>query len=390
MSDAVLALNAGSSSIKFALYARAGDDLVLARRGEVEDVGGDGRFRARDADGTALADEDWGGAGEEAPARLLDWIEDHLGAERLAAVGHRIVHGGDDFCAPVRLDERTVARLEALTPLAPLHQPRSLSAAKALARERPDLVQVGCFDTAFHATIPPASRRFAIPRRFEAEGVRRFGFHGLSYTHVAERLPALMPGRRRVVAAHLGSGASLGALLDGRSVDTTMGFSALDGLVMATRCGALDPGVILFLLKEKGLGAEEIERLLYKESGLKGVSGLSSDIRDLQASNDKAAKEAVELFVLRAAKEIAAMAASLQGLDGLVFTGGIGEHQPAVRAMIGACLRWLGVELDEAANAAATGGEATIAAPGSRVAAVVLPADEEGVIARQTLRVVAG
>ncbi|KQT50655.1 hypothetical protein ASG43_05030 [Aureimonas sp. Leaf454] len=383
MADAILAINAGSSSIKFALYRHRDGDLQPVGRGAIEDIGATGRFHAASQTGESLADETWDADDGDMPLRLLGWIEAHLGSDRLVAVGHRIVHGGTGFTAPVRLTRDTLAALATLTPLAPLHQKRSLGPAVALAASRPDLLQVGCFDTAFHATIGAPANRYGLPRALHDEGIRKFGFHGLSYQHVAGRLSDLMPGRRKVVAAHLGSGASLCALLDGRSVDTTMGFSALDGLVMATRCGSLDPGIVLYLLQEKSMSVGEVETLLYRQSGLEGVSGLSSDLRRLVESRDPHAGEAVDLFVFRAAREIAALAATLQGLDGLVFTGGVGEHLPCIRARIADRLGWLGVRLNTDANAAAGAGTADIADPSAAVACCVVPADEELVVAQQ-------
>ena len=293
MPDAVLALNAGSSGIKYALFEVGGAGRPsLLSKGQVE-TGGDGQ-------GAALAS-------------LLAWAEGHLGADTLAAVGHRVVHGGRDFTAPVRLTRAVVDALDRLTPLAPLHQPHSLAPIRALMDIRPALPQVACFDTAFHHTMPPVATRVAIPRRFEAEGVRRYGFHGLSYEYIARTLRETQPrlAAGRVIVAHLGNGSSLCAMQDGRSVDTTMGFTALDGLVMGTRCGTLDAGVVLYLLQEKGLSAEALQHLLYNESGLLGVSGFSGDMRVLLASPAPAAREAIELFVFRIARETAALVASI-------------------------------------------------------------------------------
>ncbi len=381
MSDAVLALNAGSSSIKFAIFARGRATASL--RGELEEVDGTVHMTADATDAGMRVEERWDDGDPQARLhRLLDWVEAHLGADQLAAVGHRIVHGGDRFRDPVRLTPDVLARLEALTPLAPLHQPGSLAPVHAIAAARPALPQVGCFDTAFHATLPEIAWRYALPRDLDP-AIRVYGFHGLSYEHVARRLrdeaPDLAAGR--VVAAHLGSGASLCALRDGLSQDTTMGFSALDGLVMGTRGGALDPGVLLYLLQEKGLDGETLQTLLYRRSGLLGVSGIAADVRTLAGSDAPEAVEALALFCFRAAKLAAGMAASLGGLDGIVFTGGIGEHAPGIRATICDRLEWLGVTLDRALNAAGVG---RISASGSRVAVWVIPADEEASIARHT------
>jgi len=347
----------------------------------MEEQDGAVRLTASGAHGGPHVDESWGDADSGVQLhRLLDWIEAHLGADRLAAVGHRIVHGGLHFHAPVRLTRDVLAQLEDLTPLAPLHQPGCLAPVQAIAAARPTLPQVGCFDTAFHATLPEIAWRYALPRDLDP-AIRVYGFHGLSYEHVARRLrdeaPALAAGR--VVAAHLGSGASLCAMRDGRSLDTTMGFSALDGLMMGTRCGTLDPGVLLYLLREKGFDAEALQTLLYRRSGLLGVSGIAADVRTLTESDASEAAEALDLFCFRAAKLAAGMATSLGGLDGLVFTGGIGEHVPAIRAAICARLEWLGVELDPSLN---TRGISRVSTPGSRVAVRVIPSDEEASIAR--------
>jgi acetate kinase len=298
-------------------------------------------------------------------------------------VGHRIVHGGPQFAAPVAITSEVLAALEALTPLAPLHQPLGLRPVEALARARPQLLQVACFDTAFHHGLQPPVSRYAIPRAYEAKGIRRYGFHGLSYEHIARRLGEISPHllARKAVVAHLGSGASLCAMQDGISVDTTMGFSALDGLVMATRPGAIDPGILLYLLEEEGMSPKALEEMLYHRSGLLGVSGLSGDMRELLASEDARAREAVELFTFRIARETAALANSLDGLELLVFTGGIGEHAAPIRAMVASRLRWLGVRLDPAANAEAA---ERIDAPQSAVEIRIIPADEELAIARHT------
>jgi acetate kinase len=303
--------------------------------------------------------------------------------DTLVAVGHRVVHGGRDFIAPVRLTAQIVQQLDALTPLAPLHQPHSLAPIRTLMALRPNLPQVACFDTAFHHTMPAVAARFALPREYEAEGVQRYGFHGLSYEYIARALRQQAPGLAagRVVVAHLGNGASLCGMRDGCSQETTMGFTALDGLVMGTRCGTLDAGVVLYMLQQKGLTAHAVEQVLYERSGLLGVSGLSSDMRTLLASSDPRAHEAVELFAFRVAQQTAVMAASLGGLDGFVFTGGIGEHAAGVRAMVGERLRWLGVELDAAVN---KGGPGRISTQHSRVEVHVITTDEEAMIAQHT------
>jgi acetate kinase len=385
MAGAVLALNAGSSSIKFALFDRA---LRAFVRGCISGIGKAARFSAIASDGTLLCDEYWPGqAHEEFLASLLDWIAIHGGGDPSAA-GHRIVHGGERFTATARLDAATMTALEELVPLAPLHQPHNLSPVRALAALRPDLPQFGCFDTAFHATIGATARRFGLPRALEAAGMRRYGFHGLSYEFISRRLREIAPRHAggRIIAAHLGSGASLCGLKDGRSADTTMGMTALDGLVMGTRCGALDPGAMLQLMKQ-GRTTADMEDLLYLRSGLLGVSGLSGDMRDLLESSRAEAAEAVDLFVFRAVREIGALAASLGGLDGLVFTAGIGENSALIRRRICDGCAWLDISLDEDANQAHA---LSIAAASSPVPVWVIQTDEESTIARHVHQAIAG
>jgi acetate kinase len=382
MPDVVLTLNAGSSSIKFALFERS---LRRIAHGEIEQIGSAPHFGAFDQTGTALVEKKLpGGSYEHLLGELLNWVEDHLGRDRLKAVGHRIVHGGGDFVAPVRLDAPVMESLGRLSPLAPLHQPHNLAAVTALMRMRPGLVQVGCFDTAFHSSMNATARRFGLPRALEQSGIRRYGFHGLSYEFIAGRLKEISPDHAggRVIVAHLGSGASLCALKDGRSVDTTMSFTPLDGLVMGTRCGALDPGVLLYLLQARGMDAATLEDLLYRRSGLLGVSGVSDDMRALLASAEIGAQEAVELFVFRVVREIGALSASLGGLDGVVFTGGIGENSAEIRERVAARIGWLGLTLDVAANRA---GGIRISQASSPVCAWAIPTDEEAVIARHTM-----
>lgn len=386
MTHAVLTLNAGSSSLKFALFETAGDALVLGARGQVEGIGTAPHLIARDAAGTVLAEHRWadGALGHEAfLATLFGVVEDRLGAGRLGAIGHRVVHGGPRFSEPVVIDGPVLAELETLGALAPLHQAHNLAAVRATMALRPDLPQVGCFDTAFHHGHAEVVTRFALPRAWHDRGVRRYGFHGLSYEFVAGRLreldPALAAGR--VIVAHLGNGASLCALQGGRSVDTTMGFTALDGLMMGTRCGALDPGVILYLLRQAGLTPAAVETLLYEQSGLLGVSGLSGDMRRLLASAEPAARDAIELFTFRIARETGALMASMGGLDGLVFTAGIGENAPAIRAAVAGRLAWTGLSLDDEANSRGAG---PISAPASTLKAWVIATDEESMIARHT------
>jgi acetate kinase len=319
----------------------------------------------------------------DAIAYLLDFLAREPGATPLNAVGHRVVHGGREFAAPVRIDADVMTALERLIPLAPLHQPHNIEPMRVIAAQAPSLPQVACFDTAFHRAQPAIARAFALPRAITDRGVERYGFHGLSYEYIASVLPEFdaESARGRVVVAHLGNGASLCAMRNGASVASTMGFTALDGLMMGTRCGSLDPGVILHLMVELGMGARAIESLLYRESGLLGVSGISSDMRTLLAEGSDDAKAAVDLFVYRFRRELGSMAASLDGLDALVFTGGIGEHAAAIRERICRDAGWLGVELDASANAA---GGPRISVADSRVSAWVIPTDEERMIARHT------
>ena len=384
MTGAILTLNAGSSSLKFALYD--GRSLQAAARGEIENLGHAPHLLARGAAGAVLAEQRWpdGLADPFATAleALMAFAEAHLGGDGLGAVGHRVVHGGADHVAPERVTPALLAALTALTPLDPLHMPHNLAPMRAIAAARPALPQIACFDTAFHHAMPLVAQRIALPRAITEAGVRRYGFHGLSYEYIASCLPALSPrlAAGRVIVAHLGSGASLCALQAGRSIDTTTGFSALDGLMMATRCGSLDPGVVLYL-SQRGHSLSGIEDMLYRRSGLLGVSGISDDVRVLLASKDPHAQEALELFSYRMAAHAGALAAALGGLDGLVFTAGIGEHAAPVRAALCARLAWLGVRLDASANAANAG---LISTEDSAAEVRVIPTDEEAMIARHT------
>ena len=383
----ILCLNAGSSSLKFALYAEPGtDEPSLLASGKIENIGLEPHLIARDAKGDVLAERRWTKDGtithETLLEDLLREIEASVGDD-LIAVGHRIVHGGTDYSAPARVDAPLLAALEALCPLAPLHQPHNLAAVRAVSRLRPAVLQVACFDTGFHHGQPPIATRLALPRALGEEGMRRYGFHGISYEYIARQLRSIDPdtGGGRTIAAHLGNGASLCAMAGGRSIDTTMGFTALDGLVMGTRCGALDPGAVLYLFQQRGMTAREVEHLLYSESGLLGVSGISSDMRALLGSETPAAGEAIELFVWQIARQAGALASSLGGLDTFVFTAGIGENSPEIRARVAGRLGWLGVDLDADANLR---GDAVISAPSSRVAVRVIPTDEERMIAIHT------
>ncbi|OOG38581.1 acetate/propionate family kinase [Rhodanobacter sp. C05] len=391
MPKAILTLNAGSSSIKFALYELdAGVALQQVSHGQIESIGVAPHFIARATDGTVLSEYRWTSSAtlehEALLTPLLAWITTHLGQEALCAVGHRIVHGGSTYNRPVYLDAQVVADLTKLTPLAPLHQPHNLAAVRAIAQLRPELPQVGCFDTAFHHGLSADAARLALPRRYAAEGVRRYGFHGLSYEYIAGRLREQAPGLAagRVIAAHLGNGASLCAMHNGQSVDTTMGFTTLDGLVMGTRCGNLDPGAVLYLQQAHGLSATDVEHMLYHDSGLLGVSGISSDMRMLLTSDDACAREAIDLFVFRIARETGALISTLGGIDALVFSAGIGEHAAPIRAAVCARLGWLGIECDAEANSRHA---AQISTSNSRVPVFIVPTDEEAMIASHTAHV---
>lgn len=388
-SHAVLVLNAGSSSIKFGLFEISGSEPALLCKGLLDEHEAKPRLVAKSPSGEALFEtqrEASDADGGHLFADVLGFIEERFREARLRAVGHRIVHGGPDYSGPVALTDNIYGKLEALTPLAPLHQPRCLAPVRTIGAIRPSLTQIACFDTAFHHGVSPPASRFAIPGRYEARGLRRYGFHGLSFEYVAGRLARIAPelAAKRTVIAHLGNGASLCALHDGHSVDTTMGLTPLDGLVMGTRCGSIDPGLLLYLLQHESMSVDDLQHLLYHESGLLGVSGISADMRTLLASGEAAAREAVDLFTFRAAQEIAVMANTLGGLDGLVFTGGIGEHAKEIRSAIGERLAWLGVRIDPAANDAA---RERINAGDSAVDVLVVPTNEELTIARHCAEV---
>jgi acetate kinase len=392
MPETLLVVNAGSSSIKFQLFeVGEGDRLECAFKGQMEGIGTHPRLAVKDVAGRELIDASYEPAAvpdlTSAMHRLGDWLLEQLGGQQPIAVGHRVVHGGPDYGTPVRIDAAILGRLERLVPLAPLHQPNNLAPIRAIHRRNPAVPQVACFDTGFHRGHPEVADRYAIPDVWYQEGVRRYGFHGLSYEYVAWRLqqldPALAEGR--AVVCHLGSGASMCALQGGRSVDSTMGFTAVDGLPMGTRTGQLDPGIVLFLLQSKGFDAKRIESFLYHEGGLKGLSGVSNDVRDLLASEAPGAVRALDYFVFRVVREAGALAAAMGGIDGIVFTAGIGEHSPEIRGRVVERLGWLGVALDRAANA---GHGPLISTPSSRLKAYVVPTDEELMIARHTLRLV--
>ena len=381
-------INAGSSSVKCALFAGEARFLSCV----VEGIGVDPAARAIRADGAAIVPPTISPSATPGSiaATLLPWLRGQAGAHRIAAIGHRVVHGGLHHASPVLVTPALVEELEALVPLAPLHEPHNLVPIRAIAAADPALPQVACFDTGFHRSIPPVSQAFALPIAMFEEGVRRYGFHGLSYEYIAGVLPRISPrlAAGRVVVAHLGNGASACAIQAGRSMATTMGFTALDGLPMGTRCGALDAGVVLHLLQQRGMTAGEVQDLLYKRSGLHGLSGgLSSDFRHLLASGDPRAAFAVAVFCSHVARAIASLATAMGGLDGVVFTAGVGEHAAPVRQAVGDALAWLGLRMDAVANA---GHGPRISTPDSAIEAWVIPTDEERMIARHTARLALG
>lgn len=389
MTTLILVLNSGSSSVKFGLFDISVAEPDVLCKGLLDDHDAKPRLIVKSPAGEDLFERRKEALDADSGhlfADVLAFIEDQFGAGSLRAVGHRIVHGGSDFSGPVALTDDIYAKLEALTPLAPLHQPRCLAPIHTIKAIKPGLTQIACFDTAFHHDLAPPARRFAIPRRYDERGIRRYGFHGLSFEYVAGRLAQIAPElvAKRTVIAHLGNGASLCALRDGRSIDTTMGLTPLDGLVMGTRCGTIDPGVLLYLQQHENMSVEDLQHLLYHESGLLGVSGIAADMRTLIASGSAAAREAIDLFVLRAAQQIAMMATTLGGLDCLVFTGGIGEHAKEIRRAIGERLTWLGVRIDVRANDAA---HEHISGSDSTVDVFVIPTNEELTIARHCARV---
>jgi acetate kinase len=390
MSETILVVNAGSSSIKFQLFSvGAGDRLQRLLKGQIEGIGVHPRLLAKGVGGETLIDQNWPGADvadvPAALAKVVEFLRAQIGGLPIA-VGHRVVHGGPDYSAPILIDDTVVERLQAFSPLAPLHQPNNLGPIRTLLQRQPQLPQVACFDTAFHRGHPEVADHYALPEQFYQEGVRRYGFHGLSYEYITSQLPEVAPdiAKGRVVVAHLGSGASLCAIHAGKSVESTMGFTALDGLPMGTRPGQLDAGIVLYLLTERGMSAKDIERLFYQDSGLKGLSGISNDVRDLLASSDRRAKFALDYFVYRISLFTGMLAAAMGGIDGLVFTAGVGENSPIIREAVAKRLAWLGLVLDPEANAK---GEGRISASGSRVACYVIPTDEELMIARHTLSV---
>jgi acetate kinase len=387
LSGSIAVINAGSSSVKFALYEAAGD-MALAYRGQVEGIGVAPHLKVKDRDGQPVIDRNWPADGfnhDAATREVLAVGSELLHGAPVIGIGHRVVHGGLHYSAPTRLDRTVVAALAELIPLAPLHQPHNLAPIRAILDAAPHIPQVACFDTAFHRSQPNVAQCFALPRELSDAGVRRYGFHGLSYEYLSGQLrdswPVLAGGR--IVIAHLGNGASLCAVKDGQSVASTMGFTAVDGLMMGTRCGALDPGVILYLLQQLNMDAPAIEDLIYRRSGLLGVSGMSSDMRTLRASSEPAAREAIALFIYRIVREIGSLTAAMGGLDAILFSGGIGENDAATRAEVVAGCGWTGATLDAERNARA---ETRISADNSRIPVLVIRTDEELLIARHTMR----
>ena len=393
MTDAIAVLNAGSSSLKFSVFAARDGALDLAARGQAEGLYTAPRFVAKDAKGTLLGERSWGEGAklghDGALDHLVAFLRSDLAGHRLIGIGHRVVHGGLEYTQPVRLDAKVLAALEKFVPLAPLHQPHNLAPIRALLERSPQLPQVACFDTAFHASAPALAQAFALPKAITDRGVRRYGFHGLSYEYIASVLPQHdeRAAKGRTIVLHLGNGSSMCAMASCRSVASTMGFTAADGLPMGTRCGNLDPGVMLYLLDELEMDARAIEKLIYQQSGLLGVSGISSDMRTLEASSEPGARTAIDLFVYRIGRELGSLAAALGGLDAIVFTAGIGENSASLRERVCRDAAWLGVELDAAANES---GGPRISTPKSRVAAWVFPTNEELMIARQTRALLAG
>jgi acetate kinase len=386
--DPILVINAGSSSVKFQVFAVEGaNELTLQIKGQVDGIGTQPRLQARAPGEVEVVNECYErSAVPDVPSALATagaWLRKRYDINPIA-VGHRVVHGGPAYDRPVLVDAKVLETLEQYVPLAPLHQPNNLAPIRSLLARLPDLPQVACFDTSFHRGHPAVADRYALPEHFYAEGVRRYGFHGLSYEYIAQRLPDVAPAvaRGRVIVAHLGSGASMCALAGGRSVESSFGFTALDGLPMGTRPGQLDPGVVLYLIDQKKMSAADVQHVFYHESGLKGLSGISNDVRELEASADPRAAFALEYFVYRAGLHAGMLAAALGGLDAFVFTAGIGENSVSLRARIAEKLGWLGVALDPAANAARA---TRISRPESRVAVYVIPTDEELMIARHTL-----
>jgi acetate kinase len=388
MRQPILVINAGSSSIKFSVFETAADrSLTAGVHGQVEGIGSSPRLEVADARGRKLAGQSLTGTGhEDAIAAINRWFAAHIGSESgFDGVGHRMVHGGLKYSQPALVNSELLADLEALVPLAPLHEPHQIAAIRAVSAAAPKVRQVACFDTAFHHSQPPLAQDFALPRELTAKGIRRYGFHGLSYEYIVSVLPQVAPNcaHGKLVVAHLGNGASMCAIDQGRSISSTMGMTPVDGLPMGTRTGALDPGVLLYLMQHERMGAPAIEQLIYERSGLLGVSGLSSDMRTLLASDLPAAKQAIDLFVYRIGRELGSLVAALRGLDALVFTGGIGEHAWQIRSRVCQDARWIGATLDEPAN---VNGGPLISRAGSAPSVWVIPTDENLMVARHTRR----
>lgn len=392
MDDFALVLNSGSSSLKYAVFRTSvGGGWPIVVRGNLEGIGTAPKMSARDGAGASLETPPLPAEVSDARAALeyvFDWLQSRLAGGRIMGVGHRVVHGGAQYTQPVIVTAQVLAQLRRLVPYAPLHQPYNLAAIEAVAQHRPDVPQVACFDTSFHRSLPAVAKLVPLPQELCRDGLQRYGFHGLSYEYIASVLPQVAPqlARGRVIVAHLGSGASLCALRAGESVENTFGFTALDGLCMGTRPGAVDPGVILYLFQGLGLSVHEVETMLYKKSGLLGISGVSNDMRDLLASREPSARLAVEYFIYRVAKEVGALTAVLGGLDALVFTAGIGENSPVIRHRVCEACAWLGIDLDEEAN---TANRPRISRATSAVAVLMIPTNEELMIARHTGRLLA-
>ena len=385
--DTILVANAGSSSVKFQLFGIEQDGSLKRQiKGQMDGVGTRPRLRVTGGDGAVLVDRCYENAAVPDVAAAVTtagaWLREDLRVSPIA-IGHRVVHGGPDYDKPVRVDQNVLARLERYVSLAPLHQPYNLAPIRTLLARSPEIPQIACFDTSFHRGHGELADRYAIPEALYAEGIRRYGFHGLSYEYIASSLPQVAPdiASKRVIVAHLGSGASMCAIDNGRSIESSMGFTALDGLPMGTRPGQIDPGVVLYLISEKGMAPVDVQNFLYRECGLKGLSGVSNDMRELLTSGDPRAAFAIDYFVYRASLFAGMLAAALQGVDALVFTAGVGENSAAVRAKIAGKLSWLGVSIDADANATHA---RLISRPDSRVAVYVLPTDEELMIARHT------
>ena len=393
MTSAILVINAGSSSIKFSLFVLRRDALELDLRGQIEGIYTAPHFVAKDAAGELLAEKSWGEGAKLGHAGALDhlvaYVRERLGGDRLVGVGHRVVHGGLEYTQPVRLDVTVLQALEKFVPLAPLHQPHNLAPIRLLLERAPELPQVACFDTSFHRSNPEIAQMFALPAELHAEGIRRYGFHGLSYEYIASVLSGFdaKAAAGRTVVLHLGNGASMCAIRAAKSVASTMGFTAVEGLPMGTRCGSIDPGVLLYLMDQRGMDARAIEKLIYNQSGLLGVSGISSDMRTLLASDEPRAALAVDLYLYRIRRELGSLAAALGGLDAIVFTAGIGENAAVIRERVCRDAAWLGVQLDAAANGK---GGPRISTAASAVSAWAIPTNEELMIARHTLALLAG